>query len=56
VSALPQYIRISLLLHSRNRLALIYGYLFPVIFLVAFWVLYRQEPVPLVQHMGEFWW
>jgi hypothetical protein len=34
-------------------MALIYGYLFPLIFLLAFWVLYRYESVPLVRHMGE---
>src|SRR5689334_12832448 len=40
-------------LHLRNKMALIYSYLFPTIFLLAFWVLYRYEPVPLVRHMGE---
>ena len=44
---------ISLRLHFRNRMALIYSYLFPTIFLVAFWVLYRYETPPLVRHMGE---
>ncbi len=44
---------VSLRLHFRNRMALIYGYLFPTIFLVAFWVLYRYERPPLVRHMGE---
>lgn len=34
-------------------MALIYGYLFPLIFLVAFWVLYRHEKIPLLRHMGE---
>ena len=34
-------------------MALIYSYLFPTIFLVAFWVLYRYETPPLVRHMGE---
>jgi ABC-2 type transport system permease protein len=34
-------------------MALIYSYLFPAIFLLAFWVLYRHERVPLVRHMGE---
>jgi len=34
-------------------MALIYGYLFPLIFLLAFWVLYRHEKVPLLRHMGE---
>ena len=38
---------ISLRLHVRNPMALLYGYLFPTIFLVAFWVLYRFEEVPL---------
>jgi hypothetical protein len=43
----------SLRLHFRNRMALLYGYLFPLIFLVAFWVLYRHEKIPLLRHMGE---
>lgn len=34
-------------------MALFYGYLFPTIFLLAFWTLYRYEPVPLVRHIGE---
>jgi ABC-2 type transport system permease protein len=34
-------------------MALLYGYLFPLIFLVAFWVLYRHEKIPLLRHMGE---
>jgi hypothetical protein len=46
-------LRISLRLHFRNRMALLYSYLFPTIFLVAFWVLYRHELVPLAAHMGE---
>src|ERR1700730_14264193 len=50
---LRHQIVISLRLHFRNPMALIYGYLFPTIFLVAFWVLYRYEPIPLVRHMGE---
>jgi ABC-type transport system involved in cytochrome c biogenesis permease component len=44
---------VALRLHFRNRMALFYGYLFPLIFLVAFWVLYRHESVPLLRHMGE---
>ncbi len=34
-------------------MALIYSYIFPTIFLVAFWVLYRYETPPIVRHMGE---
>ena len=53
MNALLQHLEISLRLHFRNRLALIYGYLFPLIFLVAFYVLYRHEKIPLLRHMGE---
>jgi hypothetical protein len=34
-------------------MALLYSYLFPTLFLVAFWALYRYEAVPLVRHAGE---
>jgi ABC-type transport system involved in cytochrome c biogenesis permease component len=44
---------INLKLHLRNKMALIYSYIFPTIFLVVFWVLYRFDDVPLVRHMGE---
>ncbi len=53
MNALAEHLRASLRLHFRNRLALLYGYLFPLIFLVAFQVLYRHEEVPLLRHMGE---
>ena len=43
MDALLQQLRISLTLHYRNKMALIYSYLFPLIFLLAFWVLYRHE-------------
>jgi len=43
----------GLLLALRNRMALIYGFVFPLVFLVAFLVLYRHEPVPLILHMGQ---
>jgi ABC-type transport system involved in cytochrome c biogenesis permease component len=53
LSALGRHMDLSLRLYFRNRMALLYGYLFPVIFLIAFWVLYRYEPVPLIAHVGE---
>jgi ABC-2 type transport system permease protein len=53
MKAMVSQLRISISLHLRNKMALLYGYLFPTIFLVAFWVLYRFEQVPLVRHMGE---
>jgi hypothetical protein len=43
----------GLRLHGRNKLALLYSYLFPTLFLLAFWVLYRYDQVPLVRHLGE---
>ena len=53
MNGFAQHLAVSLRLHFRNRMALLYGYLFPVIYLAAFWVLYRYEKVPLLHHMGE---
>src|SRR5262245_16059994 len=53
MNALLHQLGVTLKLHARNKMALIYSYLFPTIFLVAFWVLYRYEQVPLARHMGE---
>jgi ABC-type transport system involved in cytochrome c biogenesis permease component len=53
MDALLQQTAISLRLHYRNKMALLYSYLFPLIFLLAFYVLYRHESVVLVRHMGE---
>jgi hypothetical protein len=44
---------IGLKLNFRNRMAILYGYLFPLIFLVAFWTIYRNDPVPLALHVGQ---
>ncbi len=53
MNAVLAHLGLSLRLHFRNKLALLYGYLFPLIFLIAFWVLYRHEKIPLLRHMGE---
>ena len=53
MSGFREQLRLSLALHFRNRMALFYGYLFPTIFLIAFWVLYRHEHVPIARHLGE---
>lgn len=53
MDALLQQTAISLRLHYRNKMALLYSYLFPIIFLLAFYVLYRHESVVLARHMGE---
>jgi len=44
---------LSLRLNFRNRMAVIYGYLFPLIFLVAFWAIWRTDEVPLALHLGQ---
>jgi ABC-2 type transport system permease protein len=53
MSGMLHQVGFSLRLHFRNRMGLIYGYLFPAIYLTAFWVLYRHERVPLIRHVGE---
>ena len=41
-------------INSRNRVALVYGYVFPLLFLIGFWAIYRSDPVPLALHAGQF--
>jgi len=48
-----QHFRVTLRLYLRNKMALFYSYLFPVIFLVAYLVLYDAEQIKLFGHMGE---
>ncbi len=54
MNALWHLTRIGLTLNFRNRMAILYGYLFPLIFLIAFWAIYRSDPVPLALHAGQF--
>lgn len=49
-----QHVGLQLRLHARNRMALVYGHLFPLLFLGVFAVLYRAEPAPLISHLGEW--
>jgi ABC-2 type transport system permease protein len=51
--AFASQIRLGLTLAIRNRMALIYGFVFPLMFLMAFWVLYRHDEVPIALHLGE---
>lgn len=48
-----EQVALTIRLNFRNRMALIYGYAMPLVFLCAFQVLYRAERVPLVAHWGE---
>jgi ABC-2 type transport system permease protein len=54
MTVLLQLTLLGLKLNFRNRMAILYGYLFPLIFLVAFWAVYRGDPVPLALHLGQF--
>lgn len=53
MTALLHLTALSLKLNFRNRMAIIYGYLFPLIFLIAFWAIYRNDQVPLALHIGQ---
>ena len=53
VNALLQHFRVSLLLYVRNKVALLYGYLFPILYYVAFLSLFPNEKPALMRHMGE---
>jgi ABC-type polysaccharide/polyol phosphate export permease len=54
MNALLHLTAISLKLNFRNRMAILYGYLFPLLFLAGFWAIYRSDPVPLALHVGQF--
>jgi len=54
MNASVHLIAVSLKLNFRNRMAILYGYLFPLLFLVGFWAIYRNDPVPLALHVGQF--
>ena len=47
------YAGLVLRLNLRNPMAMIYGYLFPLVFLAAFAILYRHDAVPVLSHLGE---
>jgi len=53
MSGIVHRIALALTLNARNRMAMIYGFAFPLIFLLTFFVLYRHDQVPLVLHVGE---
>src|SRR5690606_7792248 len=47
-----QYASLTVRLNVRNRMALLYGYLFPLVFLLAFAIIYRHDPEPLTARLG----
>jgi ABC-2 type transporter len=53
MTGVMRHLVVSVKLNFRNPMALIYGYLFPLLFLLAFWAIYRHEQPPLMRHIGE---
>lgn len=53
MSAILAYAALTLRLNLRNAMAMIYGYLFPLVFLAAFAIIYRHDPAPVIGHLGE---
>jgi ABC-type transport system involved in cytochrome c biogenesis permease component len=53
MNSLLRQLGVYIRLHFRNKMAMLYSYLFPSVFLVAFWVLYRYESPIISRHLGE---
>src|SRR4051812_7458550 len=50
---LLEHFKLTLLLNFRSRQALIYGYLVPVFFLIAFGSIFRSGNPPLLRELGQ---
>jgi ABC-2 type transport system permease protein len=53
MSGLLQHLILSLRLNFRSRQALVYGFVFPILFLFAFWGIYGKTTPPLRSEMGQ---
>ncbi|HVT90968.1 MAG TPA: ABC transporter permease [Tepidisphaeraceae bacterium] len=53
MKGLLQHLLISLRLNFRSRQALVYGFIFPVAFLFAFWGIYNKSIPPLNDELGQ---
>ncbi len=53
IGVFQSQVLLGLRLAFRNRMALIYGFIFPLIFLGAYAALYRHDEVPIALHLGE---
>ena len=54
MTALWALVLAMLRMNLRNRIALVHGFAFPLLFLMGFWALYRNDPAPLALHAGQF--
>jgi ABC-2 type transport system permease protein len=53
MSGLFQHLLLSLRLNFRSRQAIVYGFVFPIVFLFAFWGIYSKSSPPLRGEMGQ---
>jgi ABC-type transport system involved in cytochrome c biogenesis permease component len=53
MSAAATFALHTLRLNMRQPMAMIYGFIFPLIFLAAFAIIYRHDPRPVGAHLGE---
>jgi hypothetical protein len=53
VKGWTRHLLLTIALNFANPQAIVYGYLVPVFFLVAFGSLFRADSPPLLAHMGQ---
>src|SRR5436305_9056836 len=53
MNGLLHHMLLTLRLNFRSKQALVYGYIFPIIFLLAFWGIYSKENPPLQNELGQ---
>src|SRR5712671_6163397 len=53
MNGLLHHMLLTLRLNFRSKQALVYGYVFPIIFLLAFWGIYSKEIPPLANELGQ---
>src|SRR2546421_5435117 len=53
MNGLLHHMLLTLRLNFRSKQALVYGYIFPIIFLLAFWGIYSKEIPPLANELGQ---
>src|SRR5258706_6361151 len=53
MNGLIHHMLLTLRLNFRSKQSLVYGYIFPIIFLLAFWGIYSKEIPPLANELGQ---
>src|SRR3954469_15949297 len=53
MNGLLHHLRLTLRLNFRSKQAIVYGYVVPIFFLIAFGVVFRATKPPLIREMGQ---